>query len=54
MSTVFDTFAERMGVCADSLRFTLDAERVGPDETPDTLDLEDDDQIDVFLEQGGC
>ena len=54
MSTVFDTFAERMGVCADSLRFTLDAERVGPDETPETLDLEEDDQIDVFLEQGGC
>jgi small ubiquitin-related modifier len=56
MSKVFETYAQRKGVQATSLRFMLDGERVNEDETPKMLELEDQDQIDCMLEQtgGGC
>jgi len=40
-------------VQAGSLRFLLDGERIEPDQTPKTLELEDNDQIDCVLEQTG-
>ncbi|GMI01378.1 hypothetical protein TrLO_g1144 [Triparma laevis f. longispina] len=55
MEKVFQTYATRRGVDFNSLRFLLDGERIGPDETPKTLELDDQDQIDCMLEQtGGC
>mmetsp|Transcript_14006 Transcript_14006/g.20497 ORF Transcript_14006/g.20497 Transcript_14006/m.20497 type:complete len:93 (+) Transcript_14006:167-445(+) len=55
MSKVFETYAQRKGVAPNSLRFLLDGERIAADETPKTLELEDQDQIDCLLEQvGGC
>ena len=36
-----------------SLRFLLDGERIGADETPKSLELEDQDQIDCVLQQTG-
>eukprot|EP00529_Nitzschia_sp_RCC80_P031858 CAMPEP_0113480380 /NCGR_PEP_ID=MMETSP0014_2-20120614/21845_1 /TAXON_ID=2857 /ORGANISM="Nitzschia sp." /LENGTH=354 /DNA_ID=CAMNT_0000373807 /DNA_START=14 /DNA_END=1078 /DNA_ORIENTATION=- /assembly_acc=CAM_ASM_000159 len=36
------------------LRFLLDGEWIDPDDTSESLQLEDDDQIDVILEQCGC
>ena len=39
----------------DSTTFLLDGERVEKSATPKSLELEDQDQIDVVLEQtGGC
>lgn len=53
MSKVFDTYAQRKGVQASSLRFLLDGERIEADQTPKMLELDDQDQIDCMLEQSG-
>ena len=55
MSKVFVAYAQRKGVQQSSLRFLLDGERINPEDTPKSLELEDQDQIDCLLEQyGGC
>jgi small ubiquitin-related modifier len=53
MSKVFDTYAQRKGVQASSMRFLLDGDRVGEEQTPKMLEMEEGDQIDVVLEQMG-
>lgn len=53
MTKVFETYANRKGVQAGSLRFLLDGERIEGDTTPKMLELEDQDQIDCMLEQTG-
>lgn len=53
MQKVFDTYAQRKGVQASSLRFLLDGERIEPTQTPKMLELDDQDQIDCMLEQTG-
>jgi small ubiquitin-related modifier len=47
---IMDAFAGRKGITATSLRFTVDGERIAPDQTPKMLELEENDQIDVMLE----
>jgi len=55
MSKVFSTYAQRKGVQVGSLRFLLDGERIKEGDTPKTLELEENDQVDCMLEQvGGC
>ena len=46
-------YASRKGVDSTTLRFLVDGERVQPDDTPGSLDLDDQDQIDCMLEQSG-
>eukprot|EP00985_Skeletonema_marinoi_P027288 scaffold22172_cov135-Skeletonema_marinoi.AAC.3 len=53
MSKVIQTYASRKGVDSTTLRFLVDGERVQPDDTPGSLDLDDQDQIDCMLEQSG-
>mmetsp|Transcript_31454 Transcript_31454/g.35776 ORF Transcript_31454/g.35776 Transcript_31454/m.35776 type:complete len:104 (+) Transcript_31454:184-495(+) len=53
MSKVFDTYAQRKGVQATSLRFMVDGERIDENQTPKMLELDDQDQIDCMLEQTG-
>jgi small ubiquitin-related modifier len=53
MKKIFETYASRRGVQANSLRFLLDGERIEEDQTPKMLELEDQDQIDCLLEQTG-
>ena len=53
MEKVFQTYAQRKGVQASSLRFLLDGERIQGDQTPKQLELDDQDQIDCMLEQMG-
>mmetsp|Transcript_1216 Transcript_1216/g.1771 ORF Transcript_1216/g.1771 Transcript_1216/m.1771 type:complete len:96 (+) Transcript_1216:109-396(+) len=53
MAKVFETYAEKKGIQANSLRFLLDGERIKGDQTPKQLELEDQDQIDCMLEQMG-
>lgn len=53
MSKVFETYAQRKGIQAQSLRFLLDGERIQGDQTPKMLEMEDQDQIDAVLEQTG-
>lgn len=53
MGRIFEAYAKRKSVPASALRFMLDGERIQSESTPTQLDLEDKDQIDVFLEQTG-
>lgn len=53
MQKVFETYASRKGVQPNSLRFMLDGDRIGPEQTPKMLELDDQDQIDCMLEQTG-
>ncbi len=53
MSKVIQTYAQRKGIDPTTLRFLVDGERVKPDDTPGSLDLDDQDQVDVMLEQSG-
>ena len=53
MSKVFAAYAQRKGLQQSALRFLLDGERVTNDDTPKTLELEEEDQIDCLLEQYG-
>ena len=53
LSKLMDAYAQRKGINAGSLRFTLDGERIQKDHTPKMLEMEEDDQIDVMLETVG-
>lgn len=53
MLKVFTAYALRKGVDLNALRFVLDGTRITAEETPKTLELEDQDQIDCLLEQQG-
>ena len=55
MSKIFGAYASRKGVDAHTfLRFVIEGNPIDGNETPSTLQLEDQDQIDVMLEQCGC
>lgn len=53
MKKIFDAYAQRVGVSAATLKFSIDGQRVKEDDTPKMLELENDDQIDVFISQVG-
>lgn len=52
---LMDTYCSRMGLDINSVRFLYEGQRLatGTDDTPDDLNMEDDDQIDVMIEQTG-
>jgi small ubiquitin-related modifier len=55
MGKVFEIYARLKGVdCITTLRFMLDCERILEDQTPEMLELKDQDLIMVMLEQSGC
>ncbi len=54
LQRIFDAYAERVGVCKDSLSFFFDGNRIFGHLTARVLELEDDDIIDVHLVQVGC
>lgn len=53
MLKVFKAYASRKGVSVSALRFLIDGDRVDPDKTPESLGLEEHDQIDCMLNQNG-
>merc|ERR1711860_366213 len=55
MGKLKKSYSERVGVPVSSLRFLFDGRRINDDETPKTLEMEQDDVIEVYQEQtGGC
>lgn len=48
-----EAFAKRQGKEMDSLRFLYDGIRIQADQTPDDLDMEDNDIIEAHREQIG-
>ena len=53
MDKVFNAFATRKGFPRNSLKFMIDAQRISDLDTPQSLELEDYDQIDVMPELRG-
>eukprot|EP00924_Labyrinthula_sp_SR-Ha-C_P012693 augustus_masked-scaffold_67-processed-gene-0.18-mRNA-1 protein AED:0.06 eAED:0.06 QI:0/-1/0/1/-1/1/1/0/117 len=53
MGKIFEAYAQRNSLNKNALRFLLDGDRLNEEDTPEGLDLEDKDQIDVVLEQTG-
>ncbi|KAG2198903.1 ubiquitin-related domain-containing protein [Mucor mucedo] len=52
---LMDAYCERQGKQPGSVRFLYDGTRVLPQDTPNELDMDDGDSIDVMVEQiGGC
>mmetsp|Transcript_21198 Transcript_21198/g.32351 ORF Transcript_21198/g.32351 Transcript_21198/m.32351 type:complete len:308 (-) Transcript_21198:26-949(-) len=54
MRKMFNAYAARKRVDVTILRFLSNGRNVGYDATPASLDLEDLDQLDCFLQQCGC
>ena len=53
LDKVFNAYSTRKGVAATSLRFLFDGSRVNSTQTPESLEMEDGDVIDVMMEQAG-
>ena len=51
---IMNAYAMRKGAEAMSLRFLFGRERIHPDDTCETLELEDGDQVDVIFNLRGC
>mmetsp|Transcript_18082 Transcript_18082/g.69951 ORF Transcript_18082/g.69951 Transcript_18082/m.69951 type:complete len:100 (+) Transcript_18082:57-356(+) len=50
---LMNAYCDRQSLGRDTVRFLVDGERLQDDATPDSLDLEDNDVIDVVLHQVG-
>jgi len=50
---LMDAYCSRLGLQASQVRFMVDGERIGPDDSAEKLGLEDEDLIDVAMEQTG-
>ena len=53
LEKLMKAFCNRNGVASNSVRFLFDGNRVNPTQTPQDLDMEDGDVIDVMVEQQG-
>jgi small ubiquitin-related modifier len=53
LKKLMDAFCERQGKAPNSVRFLFDGNRVQPQDSPDTLDMQDCDTLEVHQEQIG-
>ncbi|KAI9065733.1 small ubiquitin-like modifier [Trametes sanguinea] len=53
LSKLQGAYANKVGKDVNSIRFLYDGVRIGEDDTPASLDMEDNDSIDVMVEQVG-
>eukprot|EP00036_Acanthoecidae_sp_10tr_P009166 CAMPEP_0182920946 /NCGR_PEP_ID=MMETSP0105_2-20130417/3827_1 /TAXON_ID=81532 ORGANISM="Acanthoeca-like sp., Strain 10tr" /NCGR_SAMPLE_ID=MMETSP0105_2 /ASSEMBLY_ACC=CAM_ASM_000205 /LENGTH=99 /DNA_ID=CAMNT_0025058421 /DNA_START=63 /DNA_END=362 /DNA_ORIENTATION=- len=53
MRKLISTYCKKKGLQADSVRFLFDGEQINPEATPETMDMEDKDVIDVMYQQTG-
>jgi len=50
---LMDAYCQRQGKSLTTVRFLYDGDRISPDQTPEQLEMEDEDTIDVMIEQIG-
>lgn len=50
MQKIFDSYAQRKGIPANSIRFLFEDKRILGDYTPKMLELEDGDQVDAMCD----
>ncbi|KIK95391.1 hypothetical protein PAXRUDRAFT_11463 [Paxillus rubicundulus Ve08.2h10] len=53
LSKLQGAYATKVGKDVSSIRFLYDGNRINDDDTPSTLDMEENDTIDVMVEQVG-
>ncbi|KAG6860228.1 hypothetical protein C0995_013901 [Termitomyces sp. Mi166 len=53
LSKLQGAYANKVGKDVNSIRFLYDGTRISEDDTPTTLEMEDNDTIDVMVEQVG-
>ncbi len=53
LNKVFDSYCERQSIARDSVRFLYDGSRIQDTDTPETLEMENGDMIEAFLQQIG-
>ncbi|KAI9839906.1 MAG: hypothetical protein M1819_000098 [Sarea resinae] len=53
LKKLMDAFCERQGKSPSTVRFLFDGTRVQPSDSPDTLDMQDGDTLEVHQEQIG-
>ena len=53
LKKLMDAYCTRQGVASTQCRFIFDGERLKDDDTPDKLEMENGDEIDVMVEQTG-
>jgi len=53
MGKLKKSYAERTGVNVNTLRFLFDGRRIDDEDTPKSLEMEEDDVIEVYQEQVG-
>ncbi len=53
MSRLIDAYCQRQGVNLNAVRFIFDGSRINSSQTPEDLEMEDGDVIDVMMEQAG-
>jgi len=53
LKKLMDAYCQRQGLQANSCRFIFDGERIKETDSPQTLEMENGDEIDVMVEQTG-
>lgn len=53
LKKLMDAYVNRQGLSINQCRFIFDGERLKDDDTPDKLEMENGDEIDVMVEQTG-
>jgi len=53
LEKLMTAFCERQGKAMNQVRFLFEGQRVQPSDTPDTLDMQDGDTLEVHQEQVG-
>ena len=53
LKKLMDAYCQRQGLSNNQCRFIFDGERIKDDDTPETLEMENGDEIDVMVEQTG-
>ena len=53
LKKLMDAYCTRQGLSQNQCRFIFDGERLKDDDTPDKLEMENGDEIDVMVEQTG-
>jgi small ubiquitin-related modifier len=53
LKKLMDAYCTRVGADPKSIRFMFDGRRIEPQETPEDLGMEDDDEIDAMISQVG-
>tara|TARA_B110000285_G_scaffold185899_1_gene211002 strand:+ start:37 stop:360 length:324 start_codon:yes stop_codon:yes gene_type:complete len=53
LKKLMDAYCQRQGLANNQCRFIFDGERIKDDDSPDSLEMENGDEIDVMVEQTG-